>query len=206
MTKEVIPRKTVYRLSLYHRILQRLAANKVMTVSSSALAKVAGVKPTQLRKDLAYCGQMGTRGLGYSVPTLVTRLDEALGTSSLQPVAMVGVGDLGSALLKYQGFAREGFEIVMAFDVDPGSRAAHSGVVRVLPMKSMRGEIERLAVKMAILTVPATHAQAVANLLVDAGIQAILNFAPIILQVPEPVVVNNVDLALELENLSFFIR
>ncbi len=205
MTKEVIPRKTVYRLSLYHRILQRLQANQVPTVSSENLAKTAGVKPTQLRKDLAYFGQMGTRGLGYNVELLVAKLDQVLGTTRLQPVALLGVGDLGSALLKYQGFAREGFEIVVGFDIDPHHRA-HRGAVPILPMHRLAGEIRERTIKMAILTVPATHAQAVANQLVEVGIQAILNFAPIILQVPEQVVVNNVDLALELENLSYFIR
>jgi len=205
MTKEVIPRKTVYRLSLYHRILQRLQANQVPTVSSETLSKTAGVKSAQLRKDLAYVGQMGTRGLGYNVEALVTHLDQVLGTTRLQPVALVGVGDLGSALLKYQGFAREGFEIVIGFDIDPNLRV-HHGPISVLPIEKMGEEIQWRQIKMAILTVPATHAQEVTNSLVNAGIQAILNFAPIILQVPEQVVVNNVDLALELENLSYFIR
>jgi len=205
MTKEIIPRKTIYRLSQYHRILQRLQSNDVPTVSSENLAKTAGVKSPQLRKDLAYFGQMGTRGLGYNVDALVSRLDQVLGTTRLQPVALIGVGDLGSALLKYQGFAREGFEIVVGFDLAPNHRH-HQGPMPVLPMGDLAREITERQIKMAILTVPATHAQEVTNQLVSAGIQAILNFAPIILQVPDQVVVNNVDLALELENLSYFIR
>ena len=115
----VIPRKTVYRLSLYYRALQRLRANKIETVSSAALAKAAGVKPTQLRKDLTYFGQFGTRGLGYNVEALSARLTEALGTTQLQPVILVGAGHLGSALLRYPGFAKEGFEVVAAFDLEP---------------------------------------------------------------------------------------
>src|SRR6187402_1112168 len=118
MSKLVIPRKTVYRLSLYYRALQRLRVNKIETVSSAALAKAAGVKPTQLRKDLTYFGQFGTRGLGYNVGELSTRLTDVLGTTHLQPVILVGAGNLGSALLRYPGFAKEGFEVVAAFDLE----------------------------------------------------------------------------------------
>ena len=105
----VIPRKTIYRLSVYLRCLARLKENKIQTVSSEALAKVAGVKPTQLRKDLTYFGQFGTRGLGYNVTELAKMISDELGTTSLQPVILVGVGDLGSALLSYRGFEKEGF-------------------------------------------------------------------------------------------------
>ena len=204
MIKLVIPRKAVYRLSLYQRNLQQLKANHVATVSSAALAKAAGVKPTQLRKDLTYFGQFGTRGLGYDVEALSRRLTEALGTARLQPVILVGVGNLGSALLHYQGFAKEGFEIVAAFDADPAR--AHGFNIPILSMGRLRGFIQTKKIKMAVLAVPGTAAQKVANDLVAAGIQGILNFSAIILQVPDGVVVNNVDLAMELENLSYFIR
>src|SRR6201989_3644165 len=122
MSKLVIPRKTVYRLSLYQRALQRLRVNKIETVSSAALAKVAGVKPTQLRKDLAYFGQFGTRGLGYDVTELSKMISDELGTTSLQPVVLVGVGNLGLSLLSYRGFEKEGFEIIAAFDAEPKRR------------------------------------------------------------------------------------
>lgn len=206
MTKQVIPRKTVYRLSLYYRALQRLKANEVETVASAALAKAAGVKPTQLRKDLAYFGQFGTRGLGYSVEDLSAKLTDVLGTTQLQPVILVGAGHLGSALLRYHGFAKEGFGVVAAFDLDASRARARDLKVPVLPMSELMGFVSEKRVKMAILTVPGTVAQEVANELIRAGILAILNFAPIILQVPETVVVNNVDLAIELENLSYFIQ
>ena len=208
MLKVVIPRKTVYRLSLYQRGLQRLELNQVATVSSEALAKAAGVKPTQLRKDLTYFGQFGTRGLGYDVAALSKKLDEVLGTTRLQPVILAGAGNLGTALLGYyEGFAKEGFEIVATFDVEAGLKPVSATKnVDVLPITEMPGFVERHGIKMAILAVPGTSAQEVANALVAAGVQAILNFAPIILQVPASVVVNNVDLAIELENLSYFIR
>jgi redox-sensing transcriptional repressor len=205
VTKLVIPRKTVYRLSLYFRILERLHQNRMETVSSDALAKAAGVKPTQLRKDLTYFGQFGTRGLGYNVDALLAQLANVLRTARFQPVILVGAGNLGSALLHYDGFAKEGFEIVAAFDVRPeGAKSAHSKI-RVYPIDRMTSFVRENGIKLAILTVPAVAAQGVADELVEAGIQAILNFAPIILQVPDQVVVNNVNLAIELENLSYFI-
>jgi redox-sensing transcriptional repressor len=204
--KLIIPRKTVYRLSLYQRALQRLKSNQMETVSSAALAKAAGVKPTQLRKDLAYFGQFGTRGLGYSVDALSAKLTEVLGTTHLQPVILVGAGHLGLALLRYPNFAREGFEVVAAFDLHPRRNHKRELGVQVLPMASLSSFVREQKIKMAILTVPGPVAQEVTNALVDAGILGILNFAPIILQVPDRVVVNNVDVAIELENLSYFIQ
>lgn len=176
------------------------------TVSSEALAKAAGVKPTQLRKDLAYFGQFGTRGLGYKVETLSTVINEVLGTTSLQPVILIGVGNLGAALLSYNGFNKEGFEITAAFDLEPNRVRARKPAVPILPHEEMLDYIREHDVRMAILTVPGDGAQAVANDLVRAGVQAILNFAPTFLQVPENVMVNTVDLAVELENLSYFTR
>jgi len=206
VSRQPIPRKTVYRLSLYYRSLQRLKANQIATVSSAALATAAGVKPTQLRKDLAYFGQFGTRGLGYDVDALSSKLTEALGTARLQPVILVGAGNLGAALLHYVGFAKEGFEIVAAFDSDPSPRRAGELRVPLLGMEILGPFMAGRGVKMALLSVPATAAQEVANELVNAGIIGILNFSPTLLQVPDGVVVNNVDLALELGNLSYFIR
>lgn len=206
MPKLEIPRKAVYRLSLYYRALQHLRRNEIETVSSEALAKASGVKPTQLRKDLAYFGQLGTRGLGYNVELLNQKLTEVLGTERLQPVILVGVGHLGAALVRYRGFQKEGFEILAGFDTDVSRKRAADLGLQVYPMSRLNEFVVEKNVKMAILTVPATVAQEVANDLVEAGIQAILNFAPTILQVPDGVVVNNVDLAIELENLSYFIR
>ncbi len=205
MPKLEIPRKAVYRLSLYYRALARLQANGVDTVSSEALSKAAGVKSTQLRKDLAYFGQLGTRGLGYSVEHLANTLREALGTARLQPVVLIGVGRMGSALARYPGFGKEGFEIVAGFDADTQRERPDVGIP-VLPMEELPAYVKERQVKLAILAVPATFAQEVVNDLVNAGIQAILNFSPTILQTPDGVVVNNVDLAIELENLSYFIR
>lgn len=205
-TRPEIPRKTIYRLSLYLRCLQRLKANGIRTVSSEALAKVAGVKPTQLRKDLTYFGQFGTRGLGYDVEQLAKMITDLLGTSSLQPVILVGVGNLGTALLSYRGFQEQGFEIVGAFDADARRLREKKLPVTVYGMDKLAEVIHAQHVKMAIITVPAVTAQEVTNTLVDCGITGILNFAPIVLVVPEDVMVSNVNLAIELENLSYFIQ
>jgi redox-sensing transcriptional repressor len=201
-----IPKKAIYRLSIYSRCLQRLVENEQKTVSSSALAKAAGVKPSQLRKDLAYFGQFGTRGLGYPVETLASMIRDTLGRERLQPVILVGAGNLGSALLRYQGFKKEGFEVVAAFDADPSSVKVNGISVPVYSEKELEALIAKEQVRLAILCVPGNIAQSVANRLVDAGVQGILNFSSARLDVPAVVVVNNVDLALELEHLSFFVR
>ena len=200
-----IPRKAVYRLSVYLRCLHRLENNRIHTVSSEVLAKAAGVKSTQLRKDLTYFGQFGTRGLGYDVKQLIEMISERLGTKSLQPVVIVGIGNLGRALLSYRGFEREGFEVVGAFDVQSG-RFPKESPIQVQSMKVMPKVIDEHLVKMAILCVPPTAAQEVTNQLIEYGVVAILNFAPIVLSVPDEVTVNNINLAMELENLSYFIN
>jgi len=201
-----IPRKTVYRLSIYLRCLARLKDNAIQTVSSETLAKVAGVKPTQLRKDLTYFGQFGTRGLGYDVAELSKMISDELGTTSLQPVVLVGVGHLGTALISYRGFEKEGFEIVAGFDQEPHRRRDKQVKQPILAMDELPRFINEHKIRMAILTVPASGAQEVANVLVKCGIMGILNFSPIVLHVPEEVMVNNVNLAIELENLSYFIQ
>ncbi|MCH2059919.1 MAG: redox-sensing transcriptional repressor Rex [Verrucomicrobiales bacterium] len=201
-----IPRKSIYRLSIYQRCLERLKTNDVETVSSSALAKAAGVKSTQLRKDLAHFGQFGVRGLGYNVGALADVIVDVLGTSSLQAVILVGMGNLGAALSRYGGFGKEGFEISAAFEADPQRAKTVRAGVPVFPAEQMSAYVIEKQVKMAILAVPVEVAQSVANELVSSGVQAILNFSPIHLKVPDHVVVNSVDLALELEHLSYFIK
>jgi redox-sensing transcriptional repressor len=201
-----IPRKTIYRLSIYLRCLARLRENGIGTVSSEALAKAAGVKSTQLRKDLAYFGTFGTRGLGYEVAELYKKIADELGTSRLQPVILVGVGNLGLALLSYRGFEKEGFEIIAAFDTEPKRRRDKEIKQPIHGMEKLPEFVRERGVKMAIVTVPVAVVQEVTNGLVHAGITGILNFAPIMLDVPEEVSVNNVNLAIELENLSYFIQ
>jgi redox-sensing transcriptional repressor len=200
-----IPKKTIYRLSIYSRCLRRLHENAMETVSSNSLAQAANVKPAQLRKDLAYFGQLGTRGLGYPVELLLETIRAVLGRATLQPVILVGVGNLGRALLRYDGFKKEGFEVLAAFDTNPEVIKEKGITVPLLHDDEMISFIKKNAVRMAILCVPAQYGQEVTNVLVDAGVQGILNFSPTILQVPDQVVVTRVDLAMELETLSYFI-
>ena len=201
-----IPRKSIYRLSIYQRCLERLKENGVETVSSNSLAKAAGVKSAQLRKDLAHFGQFGTRGLGYNVDALIEVITGVLGTSSLLPVILVGVGNLGSALLKYSGFNREGFEISAAFESDPNRLKAVDADILIKDVSQMTQYVEDNGVKIAIIAVPAATAQEVVNVLVGAGVQAFLNFSSTVLKTPDNVIVNAVDLALELEHLSYFVK
>jgi redox-sensing transcriptional repressor len=206
MARTEIPRKAIYRLSLYLRCLHRLENNGIHTVSSDVLAKAAGVKSTQLRKDLTYFGQFGIRGLGYDVEQLIEMISKLLGTKSLQPVVIVGIGNLGRALLSYRGFEREGFEMVGAFDVQSGRYLEDALPLDVQSMEALPIVIGEHLVKMAVLCVPPTAAQEVVNQLIEYGVVAVLNFAPIVLSVPDEVTVNNVNLAMELENLSYFIN
>lgn len=201
-----LSKKAIYRLSIYHRCLQKLSANHLEIVSSSTLAKAAGVKPAQLRKDLGYFGQLGTRGLGYPVDSLMLTIRLALGREHLQPVILVGAGNLGSALLRYQGFHKEGFDVIAAFDAKPDEARARELKIPVHDAAQLEVFIKENDVKLAILCVPVSAAQEVVNRLVAAGIQGILNFSPVFLEVPDEVTINNVDLALELEHLGYFAR
>ena len=205
MEKVEIPKKAIYRLSIYQRCLSKLHENGKEMISSSALAGVAGVKPAQLRKDLTYFGQFGKRGLGYSVVKLRDAICEVLGREQLQPVVMVGAGNLGVALLRYRGFEKEGFEVVAAFDAVPELVVSGGVSVPVYGQEEVTRFVRENGVRLAILCVPGGVAQEAASELVDAGVQGILNFSPTLLQVPDAVTVNNVDLALELENLSYFV-
>jgi redox-sensing transcriptional repressor len=201
-----IPRRTVYRFSSYVRCLARLKQEGIRTVSSEALAKAAGVKPTQLRKDLTYLGQFGTRGLGYEVEQLCDLMSELLGTNSLRPVILVGVGNLGLALLSYRGFEQEGFEIIAGFDNDLHRHRGRQVRQPIYSMDKLEEVVQTRQVKMAILTVPPDSAQEVANRLVEIGITGILNFAPVVLDLPPGIMIHNVNLAIELENLCYFIN
>ena len=205
--KSEISDKTIYRLSVYYRCLVGLDKEGATTVSSDTLSSLAGVKPTQLRKDLTHFGQFGTRGLGYDVRGLLTMVGELIGASGeLQPVVLIGVGNLGTALLSYGGFASEGFRIVAAFDQDAERPRDGRITAPIHPMEALPETIRREGIHIAILTVPTSAAQEVAESLISLGITGILNFAPTVLSVPSFVRVRNVNLAIELENLGYYTR
>jgi redox-sensing transcriptional repressor len=201
-----IPAPAVRRLSLYLRQLETLQAGDRKTVSSRQLGGSLGLSDAQVRKDLAYFGQFGHPGVGYRVPELVQRLRRILGTDKKTGVLLVGAGNLGRALIAYRGFAKRGFDVVAVFDNDAdklGRDIPGRTTLKIQPLSELPTVAKKHAIRVGILAVPAASAQAVAELMVFAGIRGILNFAPTTLQVGEGVSVSSVDLAVHLEQLSY---
>jgi len=198
-----IPEKTVTRLSIYLRCLEELEADGVGSVSSKQLAEQFGLNSAQVRKDLAYFGQFGVRGLGYYIAELKHNLERILGLKQDWEVALVGAGNLGSALIAYKGFQARGFRVSIAFDTDPAKVGQHIDGVVVMDAAKLVHTLRKRKVKIAVVAVPAGVAQAVADLLVNAGVTAILNFAPTQLSVPEGIKIQNVDLSVLLKTLSY---
>jgi len=198
-----IPTPTVQRLSLYLRRLEDLARVGIEEVSSRQLAGFLRITAAQVRKDLTHFGQFGRPGVGYRVGPLIEELRRILGTDRTWRVVLVGIGDLGRALLRYRGFRNKGFKIVGAFDVAAGKIGRKFGQVTVRRMDELPAVVRRHEVRLAVIATPAEAAQEVADRLCDAGIKGILNFAPVTLHTPPDVAVGPVDLAGTLEQLSF---
>ncbi len=201
-----IAESAVRRLSLYLRFLEEFDARGIETVSSEALASRGGTTSAQVRKDLSFFGSFGKRGLGYAVPELVERLRDILGLRRTYQVAVVGAGKIGSALAQYQGFRQRGFQISLVYDTDPAKVGAQWNGVKVRDAKYLERDLAREPVDIAILSTPAAAAPLVARRLARAGVKAILNFAAVPLELPADVVVKNVNMALELEALSYALR
>ena len=200
-----IPEMTVRRLSVYTRCLQQLEEDGVKTVSSQELAERFNFNSAQVRKDLAYFGEFGVRGIGYYVAGLKAELQKILGLDREWPVALVGLGNLGSALFHYKGFSKQGFRIVAIFDDDPAKAGTTQEGVPIMPMRDLPKETKARNLQIAIVAVPAESAQAVTEKLTAAGIKAILNFAPGRIRAAKEVRLKNVDLSIELESLSFYL-
>ena len=196
---------TVRRLSVYTRCLLQLEEDGVKTVSSQDLAERFNLNSAQVRKDLAYFGEFGVRGIGYYVSSLKAELQRILGLDRAWPVALVGFGNLGSALFHYRGFGRQGFRIAVIFDDDPAKVGREVDGVPIFSTRDLAREIQARRVQMAIVAVPAEAAQSVADQLVAAGIKAVLNFAPARIRLPRDVRLKDVDLSIELETLSFYL-
>ncbi|MFQ5533118.1 MAG: redox-sensing transcriptional repressor Rex [Candidatus Methylomirabilales bacterium] len=199
-----IPEKAIARLSIYLRCLEELVTDGMTTVSSQQLAERFGLNSAQVRKDLAYFGQFGVRGLGYYTKELKNNLERILGLNQKWEVALIGLGNLGSALLKYRGFQQRGFRISLVFDIDPNKVGRRIGRIPVSHVERIVPLLRRRRIKMAVIATPARSAQAVTDQLVAAGVNAILNFAPTQLSVPKGIKVQNVDLSVMLKTLSFF--
>ena len=194
---------TVRRLSLYLRFLEESAQRGLVTISSDELARRGGTTSAQVRKDLSFFGSFGKRGLGYSVPELTESLREILGLRRDWQVIIVGAGKIGTALAQYRGFRQRGFRVVAVYDRDPKKVGTKWDSLTVRDMDHIERDIEKEQPDIAVLTTPAEEAQSVVDRLVKAGIRAVLNFAPIQLHVPPEVTLKNVNMAMELEGLSF---
>jgi redox-sensing transcriptional repressor len=203
----MLPRKiadsTVRRLAIYLRFLEEFQRQGQETVASDALAQRAGTTSAQVRKDLSFFGSFGTRGLGYDVEPLADRLREILGLGHRHRVAIIGAGRLAAALVDYTGFSARGFEIVAVVDRDPTRIGELLAGLTIEDVADLESVVRREKVEIAILVTPADPAQGLVDRLVAVGLTAILNFAPVQLQVPEGVDVKNVNLAVELETLSY---
>lgn len=198
-----IPPSTIRRLSTYLRMLDIEAAQGTADISSARLSRLSGFSAPQVRRDLAYFGSFGKRGVGYSVKGLRDAIGSILGMDRPMNLAMVGVGNLGMALLAYRGFSRQDLHFVVAFDADARKIGSTVAGVQVEPVGEMGRLLREHDVRLVIIAVPATQAQDVLDDLVGAGIKAILNFAPQVLEAPDDVMVSNVDLAVEVEYLSY---
>jgi redox-sensing transcriptional repressor len=203
MRNEEIPNPAVYRLSFYLRQLESFRRMDRHTISSKQLGEALGYTDAQVRKDLAYFGQFGHPGIGYRVEDLIYQLKKILGTDKVWNVLLVGAGNLGRALLAYKGFVRKGFKMMAIFDTDSSKVGKKIGDLPIRSDQDIAAVVAEFQIRVAMLAVPVEAAQGVADQLVAAGIKGILNFAPIALNVPADVVVQSVDLALQLEQLSF---
>ena len=198
-----VPKAVVSRLSLYLRELQQLLRIGKKTISSSKLGSRLGVTDAQVRKDFAYFGQFGYPGIGYRCDELVGEIRRILGTDRTWPVALIGCGNLGQALLGYRGFGKQGFQVVAAFDIDPSIVGQSFEGLTVIDLQKLPDLVRENDIKLAILAVPAKAANQAVESLVEAGITGILNFAPVTLNLPKSISVVGVDLAMELEQLAF---
>jgi redox-sensing transcriptional repressor len=198
-----VPKAVVNRLSLYLRELQQLVRGGHETTSSSHLGGLLGFTDAQVRKDLAYFGHFGYPGIGYRCDELIGAIRQILGTNRGWTVAMVGTGNLGRALLGYRGFGHQNFKIVAAFDIDPAKIGSRIEDVPIYHLEQAAEIVRQHKIKLGMIVVPAPAAQSVADTLAQAGIEGIVNFAPVTLVLPPEVSIIGVDLAMELEQLSF---
>ena len=198
-----VPQAVVSRLSLYLRELQQIQQEGKETTSSTHLGSLLGFTDAQVRKDLAYFGQFGYPGIGYRCVELIEAIQQILGTDQDWPIAIIGVGNLGRALLGYRGFSRQGFRVVAAFDADKSRTGIQVEGITVYHIDALSEVARREGIRLGVIAVPGSAAQEVADRLVESGMVGVLNFAPVTLNLPDEVRIVGVDLAIELEQLSF---
>ena len=205
MNAERIPDIIIGRLPVYLRALQRLAVRGIQTTSSQELGDIVGISAAQIRKDISQFGEFGKQGTGYSIPFLIERLRDILKVDRGWDVIIVGMGDMGHALARYNGFTNRGFQITMVFDNDPKKIGQKVGDFEILDTATLVEKVKQNKVKIAMLTVPATAAQEMAEQLVKAGVKAILNYAPISLNVPRNVRVQYIDPVTHLQRMTYYL-
>ena len=205
MNAEKIPDIIIGRLPIYLRALQRMSDNGKKTTSSQELGERVGISAAQIRKDISQFGEFGKQGTGYSIPFLIDKIREILNVNKIWEVAIVGAGDVGHALARYPGFVNRGFHVAMIFDKDPAKIGQKVGEYTVEDIAKMTDKIRAAKIKVAMLAVPASEAQSVAEKLVQAGVKAILNYAPITLSVPENVRVQHIDPATHLQRMTYYL-
>jgi redox-sensing transcriptional repressor len=205
MNAEKIPDIIIGRLPVYLRALQRLADKDIHTTSSQELGEIVGISAAQIRKDISQFGEFGKQGTGYAIPFLIEKLQDILKVDRVWEVVIVGMGDIGHALAHYQGFANRGFHVKMVFDNDPKKIGQKIGEFDVFDTALISEKIKQHKIKLAMITVPASSAQEVADQLVKAGVKAILNYAPISLNVPEGVKVQYIDPVTHLQRMTYYL-
>ena len=205
MDSKNVPDIIVSRLPIYLRALQYMAANGIMTTSSQELGEKVGISAAQIRKDLSQFGEFGKQGTGYHIPFLIERLIQILKMERVRDVVLVGIGELGHAILRYQGFANRGFQIVACYDNDPEKIGKSIGQFMVRDVKNLVEDVKDAGIAMAMLCVPASVAQEVTDKLVEAGVRGILNYAPLSLTVPENVRVQYVDPVIGLLRMAYYL-
>ena len=204
MNANKIPDIIIGRLPIYLRALQRMADKGVQTTSSQELGERVGISAAQIRKDISQFGEFGKQGTGYRISFLIDKLREILKIDRIWDVVIVGAGDMGHALARYQGFINRGFRVVMVFDNNQAKVGQQVGEFVIKDISGMVAEIQNAGVQVAMLTVPAPAAQDATDMLVKAGIKAILNYAPISLNVPEDVRVQHIDPATHLQRMTYY--
>lgn len=200
-----IPDIIISRLPVYLRALQQLSEKGILTTSSQELGEIIGISAAQIRKDISQFGEFGKQGTGYSVPFLIERLRDILKVDRVWEVVIVGMGDIGHALARYNGFTNRGFHINMVFDNDPQKIGQRVGEYEILDTAKLAEKVKQNRIKIAMLTVPAASAQEMADQLVKAGIKAILNYAPTSLNVPSNVHVQYIDPATHLQRMTYYL-
>ena len=205
-TRPIIPDIVVGRLPLYLRALQKMSQNGQLVTSSQELGELLGISAAQIRKDLSQFGEFGKQGTGYQIEYLSRQLRAILKLDRVWDMAVIGAGDVGHAVARYQGFANRGFRVAMVFDNDPSKIGQQIGEFKISSMSNMSTTIKEAGIKVAMLAVPVQFAQAVTDELVKAGVKAILNYAPINLIVPPGVHVQNIDPVIHLQRMSFYLE